>query len=111
MMRYSEQREAGESLPLACTPLYLSDVSDGLLESVPCNICGSIEAHVLQPPTYDIDSLKPTDLTTTFSSSSDEKLNHRLVACARCGLQYVSPRLRADAVLEGYSRGSDEDRK
>ena len=83
-------------------------MSDRLLESVPCNICGSIEAQVLQPPTYDIDSLESTDLIRTFSSSSDEKLNHRLVACARCGLQYVSPRLRADAVLEGYSGGSDE---
>ena len=47
------------------------------------------------------DSLEETDLTRTFSSSSDERLNHQLVACARCGLQYVSPRLRADAVLEG----------
>jgi SAM-dependent methyltransferase len=86
----------------------LPDVSDRLLESVPCNICGSIEAHVRQPSAYDGDSLKTTDLTRTFSSSSDERLNHRLVACARCGLQYVSPRLRADAVLEGYSGGSDE---
>ena len=53
--------------------------------------------------TYDIYSLQATDLTRTFSSSSDERLNHQLVACARCGLQYVSPRLRADAVLEGYA--------
>ena len=88
--------------------VYLGQVSDRFLEDVPCNICGSIEAHVLQPSTYDIDALKATDLTRTFSSSSDEKLNHRLVACARCGLQYVSPRLRADAVLEGYTGGSDE---
>jgi 2-polyprenyl-3-methyl-5-hydroxy-6-metoxy-1,4-benzoquinol methylase len=88
--------------------LYLAEVSDRFLEDVPCNICGSIEAHVLQPSTYDTDTLKATDLTRTFSSSSDERLNHRLVACARCGLQYVSPRLRADAVLEGYSGGSDE---
>ncbi len=88
--------------------IYLGAVSDRFLEEVPCNICGSNEADVLQPSTYDIDSLKATDLARTFSSSSDERLNHQLVACSRCGLQYVSPRLRADVVLEGYAAGSDE---
>ena len=83
-------------------------MSDQFLESVPCNICGSVESSVLQPAQYDIDSLKVTDFTRTFSSSSDERLKHQLVACAVCGLQYVNPRLRADAVLEGYSEGSDE---
>jgi 2-polyprenyl-3-methyl-5-hydroxy-6-metoxy-1,4-benzoquinol methylase len=75
---------------------------------VPCNICGSIEASVLQPAQYDVSGLQAADLTRTFSSSSDERLNHQLVACARCGLQYVSPRLRSDAVLEGYAGGTDE---
>jgi hypothetical protein len=83
-------------------------VSDRLLESVPCNICGSLEAHVLQPAQYDIAALQDTDFARTFSSSSDERLNHQLVACAHCGLQYVSPRLRAESVLEGYATGSDE---
>jgi 2-polyprenyl-3-methyl-5-hydroxy-6-metoxy-1,4-benzoquinol methylase len=83
-------------------------VSDRILESVPCNICGSIESHVLRPAQYDASSLHETDLTRTFSSSSDERLNHQLVACAHCGLQYVSPRLRSEVVLEGYAGGSDE---
>jgi 2-polyprenyl-3-methyl-5-hydroxy-6-metoxy-1,4-benzoquinol methylase len=83
-------------------------VSDSILEDVPCNICGSVESHVLQAARYDIASFEETDLTRTFSSSSDERLNHQLVACARCGLRYVSPRLRAEAVLEGYAGGSDE---
>ncbi len=99
---------AGESRPLSRTPVYLADVSDRLLESVPCNICGSIEAHVLQPATYELGSLDKTDFVRTFSSSSDEPLNHQLVACAVCGLQYVSPRLRAEAVIGGYTSGSDE---
>lgn len=81
---------------------------DRLLESVPCNICGSTQSHILRPAQYDILSTREVDFTRTFSSSSDERLNHQLVACARCGLQYVSPRLRADAVLEGYAGGSDE---
>ena len=83
--------------------------SDRLLETIPCNLCGSSEFRVLQRARYDIEN--PTvaaDLTRTFSSSSDERLNHQLVACARCGLQFVNPRLRADAVLEGYAAGSDE---
>jgi len=83
-------------------------VSDRLLESVPCNICGSIESYILQPATYQLDALEQTDFVRTFSSSSDEPLNHQLVACAHCGLQYVSPRLRADAVIQGYTSGSDE---
>ena len=108
MARNSNNERAGESRPSVCTPVYLSDVSDRYLESVPCNICGSIESHILQRPQYDLNAIGETDLTRTFSSSSDERLNHQLVACARCGLQYVSPRLRADAVLEGYVGGSDE---
>ncbi len=83
-------------------------MSDRFLESVPCNICGSLDSHILQSARYDIHSAEAVDFTRTFSSSSDERLNHRLVACARCGLQYVSPRLRAEAVLEGYAAGSDE---
>ncbi len=62
--------------------------------------------RVLQPARYA--TIAPADLVRTFSSSSDERLHHRLVECTRCGLQYVSPRLRAEAVLEGYSEGSDE---
>ena len=108
MPRDSDPKGAGESRPSVCTPVYLADVSDRLLESVPCNICGSLEAHVLQPAQYDIDALQDTDFARTFSSSSDERLNHQLVACAHCGLQYVSPRLRADSVLKGYAAGSDE---
>ncbi len=104
----SVSRGAGESRPFSCTPVYLEGVSDRLLESVPCNICGSIESYILQPATYALEALERTDFVRTFSSSSDERLNHQLVACAHCGLQYVSPRLRADAVIEGYRGGSDE---
>ncbi len=82
---------------------------DRFLEIVPCNICGSVGFRVLQPSRYDVDSLHDmADLTRTFRSSSDQRLNHQLVACARCGLQYVSPRLRADVILEGYAGGTDE---
>jgi 2-polyprenyl-3-methyl-5-hydroxy-6-metoxy-1,4-benzoquinol methylase len=86
----------------------LQDVPDRFLESVPCNICGSLESRILQSARYDIHSTQEIDFTRTFSSSSDERLKHQLVACDHCGLQYVTPRLRTDAVLEGYASGSDE---
>jgi 2-polyprenyl-3-methyl-5-hydroxy-6-metoxy-1,4-benzoquinol methylase len=79
----------------------------GLLEEIPCNLCGATDVRVLRPARYSF-AHNSDSLIRTFSSSSDEQLNHRLVACARCGLQYVSPRLKAEAVLEGYAEGSDE---
>ena len=83
-------------------------MSDRSLENVPCNICGSDEPRILQRAQYDIHSTGDIDFSRTFSSSSDEPLHHQLVACTRCGLRYVSPRPRADAVLAGYAAGSDE---
>ena len=78
-----------------------------LLEHVSCNLCGGEEVRVIQPAEYSSE-FQADELQYAFSSSSGERLNHQLVACASCGLQYVSPRVRADAVLEGYAEGSDE---
>jgi 2-polyprenyl-3-methyl-5-hydroxy-6-metoxy-1,4-benzoquinol methylase len=77
------------------------------LEQVVCNLCGGSDIRVLQPASY-LPATHGTDLTRTFSSSSDERLTHQLVACLSCGLQYVSPRLRKEIVLEGYAGGADE---
>ena len=75
-------------------------------ESVSCNLCGADDAEVL------IDSKRPpgvpVDLKTVFRSSGDEPLQDRLVRCRRCGLAYVSPRLRPDLILEGYEGAVDE---
>jgi 2-polyprenyl-3-methyl-5-hydroxy-6-metoxy-1,4-benzoquinol methylase len=79
----------------------------GLLEEVACNLCGSGDVRVLRPGRYASEA-DAAELTRTFSSSSDEPLSQQLVECAQCGLQYVTPRLRADAVLEGYAAGADE---
>jgi 2-polyprenyl-3-methyl-5-hydroxy-6-metoxy-1,4-benzoquinol methylase len=78
-----------------------------VLEQVLCNLCGSSDVRVLQPARSESEPAR-NELTRTFSSSSDEPLTHRLVACVHCGLQFVSPRLRADVVLESYAGGSDE---
>ncbi|MEO5742121.1 MAG: class I SAM-dependent methyltransferase [Vicinamibacterales bacterium] len=83
-------------------------MSDRILESVPCNICGSSESHILQTAKRHSESTPEADLTRTFSSSSDQRLNFQLVECARCGLTYISPRLGVKAMLEGYAQGMDE---
>ena len=105
--KFAHER-AGESRPSSCTAVYSTDVSDPFLETVPCNICGGTDSAILHPARYDLESLHKADFTRTFSSSSDERLTHQLVSCTACGLQYVSPRLRADAVLNGYAAGADE---
>jgi SAM-dependent methyltransferase len=48
------------------------------------------------------------DLAQTFRSSGDERLVDQLVACTRCGLQFVNPRLRPTAILAGYTEGEDQ---
>ncbi len=77
---------------------------ESAFETVPCNTCGSPEYRVIYPPL----EKRHSDLAAEFKSSGDEPLADRLVACAVCGLQYVSPRLRPDLILEGYRLGSDE---
>ena len=77
------------------------------LEEVACNLCGSDDTRVLHKARYRLGATQ-ADLVHTFKSSSEEQLTHQLVACQSCGLQYVSPRLRADVVLESYAGGADE---
>jgi 2-polyprenyl-3-methyl-5-hydroxy-6-metoxy-1,4-benzoquinol methylase len=77
-----------------------------LLESVPCNLCGTDDYEVVYPPRYEL--ARPEEIEKTFRSSGDEVLLDQLVRCKQCGLQYLNPRLRADVVIEGYSGGTDE---
>ena len=77
-----------------------------LLESVPCNFCGTNDFKVIYAPRYE--AAKPEEILNTFRSSGDEVLLDQLVQCKNCGLQYLNPRLKADVVLEGYGAGTDE---
>jgi SAM-dependent methyltransferase len=77
-----------------------------LLESVPCNQCGSTEVDVVYPPRYE--SARPDDIASSFRSSGDEILVDRLVRCRRCGLRYLDPRVRQGIVLDAYAQGVDE---
>ena len=73
-------------------------------ETVACNLCGSPDYRIVYPAT----ERSIGNLRTEFRSSGDEPLKDRLVACAKCGLQFVSPRLRPELILDGYREGTDE---
>ena len=79
---------------------------DDRYETVPCNICGGADVSVVYDARPDLAS--GDDLARTFRSSGDERLVDQVVACRACGLQFVSPRLRPEAILEGYREGADE---
>src|SRR6185369_6447721 len=75
-------------------------------ESVVCNLCGADDVEVVIPSQRPAGV--PVDLQTVFRSSGDEPLQDRLVRCRRCGLHYVTPRLRPELILEGYQGATDE---
>ena len=77
-----------------------------MLETVPCNICGSDDYQVVFPARYD--DAKPDEILKTFRSSGDEILVDQLVRCNNCDLYYLNPRLKSDVILTGYSSGTDE---
>ena len=77
-----------------------------LLEDVPCNLCGADDYEVVYPPRYD--DAQPDAIMETFRSSGDEILVDQLVRCRQCDLQYLTPRLKGDVVITGYSEGTDE---
>src|SRR5688572_27019752 len=85
-------------------PLVIHTQRD-VFESVTCNICGGSDVEVVYAAARSSINI---DAATVFRSSGDEPLRDRLVRCTTCGLQYVSPRLRHDIVLEGYADGADE---
>jgi 2-polyprenyl-3-methyl-5-hydroxy-6-metoxy-1,4-benzoquinol methylase len=77
----------------------------GLLEHVPCAVCGADDYAVVYEARYDRET--DSDLVQKFRASGDELLIDRLVRCRRCGFQYVNPRLRGDLIFSAYSEGED----
>jgi 2-polyprenyl-3-methyl-5-hydroxy-6-metoxy-1,4-benzoquinol methylase len=75
-----------------------------VLEHVGCDVCGSANSTVIYDARAKHDA---SDLISKFRASGDEPLIDRLVRCARCEMQYINPRLRADLILTGYSEGAD----
>lgn len=77
-----------------------------LLEDTPCNLCGANDYDVVYHPRYEL--AQPDEIIENFRSSGDEILVDQLVRCKQCDLQYLTPRLKQDVVIEGYSEGTDE---
>ena len=77
-----------------------------MLENVACNLCGANDFDVVYAPRYQ--EAKPEAIMETFRSSGDEILVDQLVQCRACGLQYLTPRLRSDVIIQGYQEGVDE---
>jgi len=77
-----------------------------MLENVPCNLCGADDFIVVYPARYG--DAQPDEIMETFRSSGDEVLVDQLVRCQNCGLQYLTPRLKSDLIISGYSEGTDE---
>ena len=75
------------------------------LEHVACNLCGRDEAQTVYEARYADDAAR--DLTRVYRASGDELLVDRLVRCAGCGLEYVSPRPAGDLIVDAYSDGDD----
>lgn len=76
-----------------------------ILEDVPCDLCGGTDHDVLRPARDT--SRSEQDLVRIFRASSDVPLVDRLVKCRACGLVFVSPRVRASAIVDSYSAGDD----
>ena len=74
-------------------------------EHVRCNLCGDDDALTIYVSSNT--SERREDLTRVFRASGDELLRDPLVRCRRCGLEYVTPRLRGDVIVDAYSRGED----
>lgn len=75
------------------------------LEVVPCNLCGFSSVTVIYPAQYEKE--KDADLTRKFRASGDELLIDQLVSCNRCGLIYISPRIKGNVIIQSYSAGED----
>lgn len=76
-----------------------------LLETVPCNLCGSSDLDVVYEAREDLE--RDGDVARKFRASGDELLTLPLVRCRRCRLQFVSPRIVAATILAGYAAGDD----
>lgn len=76
-----------------------------LLESVPCDLCGSSDVDVLRPAVAEERTTQ--DLVRIFRASSDVPLADRLVQCRECDLVFVSPRVHAPTIVASYSEGED----
>jgi len=75
-------------------------------ENVKCNLCGSNNYKILYKPRYEAETQH--DLIQKFRAAGDETLVDQVVKCKKCGLIYITPRIKDELIIKGYSGGSDE---
>lgn len=80
---------------------------DTTVEHVPCNLCNGEDLELVYDARADME--KDVDLARKFRASSDELLTQPLVRCRSCDLLFVTPRIAASQMLEGYASGPDPD--
>jgi len=74
-------------------------------ESVPCNLCGSVDLKTIYEARADLE--RDPAFADKFRASSDELLTLPLVRCRQCSLLFVNPRIARGAMLDGYASGAD----
>ena len=79
---------------------------DNFLETVNCPICDMQEYQVLKKANYS-ENITLQELLKIYKSSSDSELIDQLVKCLKCGLVYLTPRIKSDIILESYTEAID----
>ncbi|HEC22633.1 MAG TPA: class I SAM-dependent methyltransferase [Chloroflexi bacterium] len=75
---------------------------DGLMEHVPCNLCGATE-YTLRFPDTRMHSVNGSEQWTAFRCTHPGYGIHPpIVACSRCGHIYTNPRPRYDVIQHNY---------
>jgi len=83
-----------------------TNLSTELTETLACPLCGADRFTVMKPSNYPI-GLTHDNIVKIYSASSDRGLFDQLVKCRECSLVYLNPRIKAEFILESYSRAVD----
>lgn len=79
-------------------------------EHINCNLCGAGDESmdIIYEADHNRLPKSKEDILKIYSSSSSEVFYERLVRCGKCGLIFISPRIKRDLVIQGYSKAEDE---
>lgn len=80
-----------------------------IFEHVRCNFCGKddTDADILFEPEPQRIPAGKEELMDIYSSAGRDIFYERLLRCKNCGLIYLSPRPKAQLIIDGYTRSED----
>jgi 2-polyprenyl-3-methyl-5-hydroxy-6-metoxy-1,4-benzoquinol methylase len=78
-----------------------------VFEEIVCPLCGAKTYSVIRPGQFP-KKLSEEFLNQVYRSSSDQALFEQVVQCRRCGLVYLSPRLKSGLIIDAYADGEDQ---